>query len=77
MRRVTSKDPRKPEIMRAFREAYQHYGVSKITDVTDLGNGMFRATLFKHLGNRKYERLGVFETPVVFVVAEGKNFPGL
>jgi len=58
MKRVKSTDPRKKIVMRAFRMAYE--GASKITDVIDLGNGEFKATLHRHIGNKKYERLGVY-----------------
>lgn len=64
MKRVKSNDPRKPVIMRAFREAHQNHGASKVVDVIDLGEGKFQATLHKHIGNKKYERLGVFQITV-------------
>jgi hypothetical protein len=58
MKRVKSTDPRKPVIVRAFRMAFE--GASKVVDVIDLGEGNFQATLHRHIGNRKYERLGVY-----------------
>ena len=58
MKRVKSTDPRKPEVMKAFRALYE--GADKITDVTDLGGDEFQATLHRHIGSRKYERLGTF-----------------
>ena len=55
--RVTSKDPHKSIVMRAFREAYS---ATRVTDVVGLGDGVFEATVHRHIGNRKYERIGRF-----------------
>lgn len=59
---VTSKDPRKPAIMAAFKRAVE--GCTKVTMVTDLGGGFFLANcLGKHAGHVTYatgQRTGGF-----------------
>lgn len=53
---IKSTNPLKKELLGAFKKLT---GANKVTVVTQLSEDTFQANLFKSLGNRKYESLGV------------------
>ena len=74
MTRIKSTDPLKAEVVRNFRHRWPE--ASKVVDVMDLGGDVFQATLHRHLGNRKYERLGVFKMSILFVPSDSRSVIG-